>query len=215
MTHHILELLRGALVHYGYWAVGAVLLLENAGVPVPGETVLLLASFLAYSERDLQLGWIVVVGTVAATVGDNVGYAIGNYGGRRLLGRYRNVFGINDVALGRYRNVFGINDVALGRGERLFGRYGAVTILFSRFVFGMRVIAGPLAGVLRMPWKKFAVFNLLGAAVWVSAISLAGYFFGSRWGLLMRFIKRADLALAVVFVLGVGVAWWRTRKSGG
>jgi membrane-associated protein len=201
MTHHILDLLRGALVHYGYWAVGAVLLLENAGVPVPGETVLLLASFLAYSERDLQLGWIVVVGTVAATVGDNVGYAIGNYGGRRLLERYRNVFGINDAAL--------------GRGERLFGRYGAVTILFSRFVFGMRVIAGPLAGVLRMPWKKFAVFNLLGAAVWVSAISLAGYFFGSRWGLLMRFIKRADLALAVVFVLGVGVAWWRTRKSGG
>jgi membrane protein DedA with SNARE-associated domain len=201
MTHHILDLLRGALVQYGYWAVGAVLLLENAGVPVPGETVLLLASFLAYSERDLQLGWIVVVGTVAATVGDNLGYAIGNCGGRRLLERYRNVFRISDAVL--------------ARGERLFGRYGAVTILFSRFVFGMRVIAGPLAGVLRMPWKKFAVFNFVGAAVWVSAISCAGYFFGSRWGTLMRFIKRADLVLAVVFVLVVAIAWWRNRKAAG
>src|SRR5258708_1916811 len=60
MTHHILDLLRAALVHYGYWAVAAALLLENAGVPVPGETVLLLASFLAYIERNLNLGWILL-----------------------------------------------------------------------------------------------------------------------------------------------------------
>ena len=92
MTHHIFELLRGALVHYGYWAVAAALLLENAGVPVPGETVLLLASFLAYSEQELRLGWIILVGTLAATVGDNMGYAIGNYGGRPLLERYRMSF---------------------------------------------------------------------------------------------------------------------------
>ena len=67
MTHHILDLLRGALVHYGYWAVAVVLLLENAGVPAPGETVLLLASFLAYSQGELQLPWIIVVGTLAST----------------------------------------------------------------------------------------------------------------------------------------------------
>jgi len=165
MTHHIFDLLRGALVHYGYWAVAVALLLENAGVPVPGETVLLLASFLAYAERDLQLGWIVVVGTLAATAGDNLGYAIGNYGGR--------------AALERYRNIFRVSDVALARGERLFERYGSVAILFARFVFGMRVVAGPMAGVLRMPWKRFTVFNFLGAALWVSGISLTGYFFGT------------------------------------
>ena len=201
MTHHILDLLRGALVHYGYWAVAAALLLENAGVPVPGETVLLLASFLAYSERDLQLGWIILVGTLAATVGDNLGYAIGNYGGRPLLERYRNVFLIRDAAL--------------ARGEKLFARYGSVTISFSRFVFGMRVIAGPLAGVLRMPWKKFAVFNFMGAVLWVSAISLAGYFFGSRWRTLTHFMKRFDLALAAVFVLAVAIVWYRNRKIAG
>ena len=70
MTQSILDFLRNAIVTYGYWAVGAALLLENAGVPVPGETILLLASFLAYSENQLQLSWIIVVATVAATLGD-------------------------------------------------------------------------------------------------------------------------------------------------
>jgi membrane protein DedA with SNARE-associated domain len=199
MAHHIFDLLRGALVHYGYWAVAAALLLENAGVPVPGETVLLLASFLAYTERDLHLGWIILVGTLAATAGDNLGYAIGNYGGRPLLERYRNIFRISDAAL--------------GRSERLFARYGSLAILFARFVFGMRVIAGPMAGVLRMPWKRFTVFNFMGAALWVSAISLAGYFFGSRWGALMHFMKRFDLILGAAFILAVAVLWWRTRKA--
>jgi membrane protein DedA with SNARE-associated domain len=199
MSHYILDVLRGALLHYGYWAVAGALLLENAGVPVPGETVLLLASFLAYSERDLQLGWIVVVGTLAATAGDNLGYAVGNYGGRPLLKHYRNVFRIGDASL--------------ARGERLFERYGAVTILFARFVFGMRVIAGPMAGVLRMPWKGFALFNFLGAALWVSAISLAGYFFGSQWKMLMHYLKRFDLVFALGFVLVAAILWWRNRKG--
>ncbi len=198
MTHHIVDLLRSVLVHYGYWAVAAMLLLENAGVPLPGETVLLLASFLAYTERDLQLGWIIVIGTVAATLGDNLGYALGLYGGRPLLERYRNIFRVSDSAM--------------ARGEGLFEQYGSVTILFARFVFGMRVIAGPLAGVLRMPWKKFVVFNLLGAALWVTVISLVGYSFGSRWRMLMHFMKRFDQALVVAFVLIAAFLWWRSRR---
>jgi len=198
MNHHILDLLRNALVHYGYWAVAGALLLENSGVPLPGETVLLLASFLAYTEHDLRIGWIIVAGTLAATLGDNLGYAIGNYGGRRLLDRYRHILHIGDAAV--------------ARGESLFERYGSATILFARFVFGMRVIAGPMAGVLRMHWKRFALFNLLGATLWVTVISLVGYFFGSRWGLLMHFIKRFDLLLAAGFVVVVVVLWWRDRR---
>src|SRR6202011_2834418 len=135
MTQSILELLRNAVVHYGYWAVGAALLAENAGVPVPGETILLLASFLAYSEQNLRLPWIIVVATIAATLGDNLGFALGYYGGRPLLVRYQALFRIQDRTL--------------DRGEKLFARYGAVTIFFARFVFGMRIVAAPLAGVLR------------------------------------------------------------------
>jgi membrane protein DedA with SNARE-associated domain len=197
-SHHILDLLRGALVHYGYWAVAAALLLENAGLPVPGETILLLASFLAFTERDLQLGWIILIATAAATVGDNIGYFAGQYGGRPLIARYRHSFLIGDQTI--------------ARGEKLFERYGAATILFARFVFGMRIIAGPLAGALRMPWRRFAVFNLLGAGLWVTVIAFVGYVFGSRWSLLMHFMKRFDLALVAVFVIVVAWVWARSRR---
>jgi len=151
MTHSILDLLRSAVVHYGYWAVAFTLLLENMGIPLPGETILLIASFMAYSEHDLKLSWIVIFATVACTIGDNLGYALGFRGGRALLNRYQSFFRIRPLTI--------------QRGEQLFERYGAVTVFFARFVFGMRIVAGPLAGVLRMPWRKFLVFNFLGAAV--------------------------------------------------
>src|SRR5437879_3162687 len=200
MAHHIFDFLRAALVHYGYWAVAVALLLENAGIPMPGETVLLLASFLAYSEHDLQIGWIIVVGTVACTMGDNLGFALGHHGGRPLLERYQHIF--------RIRNE------SLARGERLFGRYGAVAVFFARFVFGMRIIAGPMAGVLRMPWRKFLVFNFLGAALWVTVISGAGYLFGRHWERLMHDLKVFDVVIAVVVLLAAAYWWWRGRRNG-
>ena len=199
MTHSILDLLRNAVVHYGYWAVGAVLLLENAGVPLPGETILLLASFLAYSEHDLKLSWLIVVATLAATLGDNLGFALGHYGGRPLLARYQSIFRIQDKTL--------------AQGERLFARYGAVTVFFARFIFGMRIIAGPMAGVLRMHWRKFALFNFLGAALWVTAISGVGYLFGQHWGRLERDLKRFDVVVAIVVLLVAALLWWRGRRQ--
>jgi membrane protein DedA with SNARE-associated domain len=199
MTEFILDSLRHAIVLYGYWAVGVALLLENAGIPVPGETILLLASFMAYSEHDLRLSWIIVVATVAATVGDNLGFALGYHGGRPLLARYQSLFRIQKSTI--------------ERGERLFERYGAATIFFARFVFGMRIIAGPMAGVLRMSWKKFAVFNFLGAAVWVCVISSVGYFFGRHWDKLERGMKRFDVVVAVVVVAIAVFLWWRGRRA--
>jgi len=199
MTHSILDLLRNAVVHYGYWAVAIALLLENAGVPVPGETILLMASFLAYSEHDLQLPWIIVVATIAATLGDNLGFALGYYGGRPLLARYQSFFRIQDKTM--------------ARGENLFARFGAVTVFFSRFVFGMRIIAGPLAGVLRMPWRKFVTFNFLGAGVWVTVISGAGYLSGRHWERLERNVKRFDIVVAIAVVLVAAIFWWRSRRE--
>jgi len=199
MAHHLLDLLRGYLVTYGYWAVAAALLLENAGLPIPGETVLLLASFLAYSQHELHLPYVILVGICAATLGDNLGYALGHYGGRPLLERYGSFFRVPHRVI--------------PRGERLFQRYGAAAILFARFVFGMRVIAGPLAGVLRMHWKKFAIFNLLGAALWVTIIAGAGYLFGRHWRLLMRYIGDANLVIVIVVLLIVLFVWWRQRSD--
>lgn len=201
MSHSIFDLLRNAVVQYGYWAVGSTLLLENAGVPLPGETVLLLASFLAYSEHDLELPWLIVVGTLAATLGDNFGYALGQHGGRPLLERYRSFFRIQQNTL--------------QRGENLFARYGAPTVFFARFIFGLRIVAGPLAGVLRMPWRKFLFFNFLGALVWVATISGVGYLFGQHWSRLEQNVKRLDVILAIVVLCIAIYLWWRNRPRVG
>ncbi len=193
------HLVREFVATYGYWAVALMLLCENAGLPVPGETTLLAASFFAYSEHKLHLGWIIIVATCAATLGDNLGFAIGLYGGRPLLDRYRNLFRIRENTL--------------ARGEQLFARYGAFTIFFARFVFGMRVIAGPLAGVLRMRWRAFALFNFLGAAVWVTVIASVGYLFGHHWHALVRGLTGINAAIFIVVVLLLFLWWRRGRKT--
>jgi membrane-associated protein len=199
MTHHIFDLLRAAVVHYGYWAVAALLLLESAGVPLPGESILLLASFLAYSEHELRLPWVMVVGTLATTAGGELGFALGHHGGRPLIERYRHVFSI------------GADTVA--RGDRLFEKYGAATVFLARFIFGMRVLSSLLAGALHMPWRKFVLYNFLGAAVWVTGICAAGYLFGGHWGRLAHDLKRFDLAVAIVIVVAGLLLWWRSRSE--
>ena len=199
MGQHLFELLREYLAHYGYWAVAAALLLENSGVPVPGETMLLLASFLAYSEHRLRLPYIILVGVCAATIGDNLGFLLGHYGGKPLLEPYRKVPRV-------YRTI--------ARGESLIHRYGSFAIFIARFIAGMRIIAGPLAGVLQMPWRKFAIFNFLGAAVWVTVISSIGYFFGRHWDELARIMKGFNLAVLLAAVLLAVFFWWRQRRRG-
>lgn len=201
MIHAIFDLLRTAVLHYGYWAVGGFLLVENVGIPVPGETILLFASFLAYSEHELQLFWIIVVATLVTAVGGSLGFALGWHSGRPLLDRYSTTFHMQPAAL--------------MRGENLFARYGAVTIFFARFVFGLRIIAGPMAGVLRMPWRKFLVFNFLGAGVWVTVIASAGYVSGRHWARMERGIKEFDIVIAVVAAALVVLWWWRMRKPSG
>jgi len=199
MGHHIFELLRGFLLHYGYWAVAIALLLENTGLPVPGETILLLGSFLAFSQRQLQLPWIIVVGIASATLGDNIGFFVGLRGGRPLLNRYRQWFRISKEAI--------------ANGERVFQRYGPATIFFARFVAGLRVIAGPLAGILRMEWQRFAIYNFLGATVWVTVIATVGYVFGRHWGRLLHIVKEFNITILVIGVIVVVLMLWRHRAD--
>lgn len=199
MAEWLFEVLRRHFDEWGYWTVVIALLLENAGLPVPGETILLFASFLAFSEQELRLPYIILMGIVACTLGDNIGYAIGHRGGRPLLERYKHIFRIRDATI-RY-------------GEKLFRRHGPLTIFFARFIFGMRIIAGPLAGVLRMPWKHFVIFNFLGAAVWVTVISLVGYFFGSQWEQVVRVLKRVNVGIVIVAVVAILILWWRHRRK--
>ena len=199
MLEHVIELLRSYLVQYGYTAVAVALLLENAGLPVPGETVLLLASFLAFSEHQLHLSYIILVGILAAIIGDNIGYAVGRYGGRPMLERYRRVFFIRATTL--------------AKAERLFERYGARTVLLARFVAGLRIVAGPLAGALRMDWMKFLICNCLGAALWVCVIAGVGYLFGEYQEQLIRGLHRANFWVFVAVCVVLLYVWWRRSRK--
>ena len=195
MLPDLFEVLRNHFNTHGYWTLAITLLLENAGIPLPGETMLLFASFLASQHHQLNLGLIIVVATAACTVGDNLGYWIGLHGGRPLLDRYQKFFRISDEKI--------------ANGENMFERFGPATVFFARFVFGMRIIAGPLAGVLHMQWRRFVLFNFLGAATWVTVISCVGYFFGQHWQRLLEIVGRAN---AVVFVAAVVIAWFAWKR---
>jgi membrane protein DedA with SNARE-associated domain len=194
----VFEHIRQLLIHWGYWGVAAFLLLENAGVPLPGETVLLLASVLAFKSHELRLPWIIVVGTIACTAGDNIGYLIGSTGGRPLLERWKNFFRVKDEHI--------------HSAEELLHRYGPVAIFFARFVAGARIVAGPLAGVLRMHWKTFALFNFLGALTWVTVIASLGYLFGSQLDRLLATVKHVEIALSILLLIGLAIYLWRRRK---
>jgi membrane protein DedA with SNARE-associated domain len=197
--HHTIFHLRAFIAHYGYWAVALALLSESAGIPVPGEITLLLASFLAYSEHQLHLGWVMVIATCASTLGGDLGYVFGHYGGRPLLDRYQSLLRISPVRL--------------MNGEKMFARYGAAAVFFSRFIFGLRTLAGPVAGVLRMHWQTFALFNFLGAALWVTCIASAGYLFGQHWRSMMHAMQRFDIAALIVAVAVSLFLWWRHRRA--
>lgn len=197
--HDLINTIRHFLVAWGYWAVALGLLLENAGVPVPGETVLILASVLSYNTHELRLPWIFVVGTIAATAGDNIGYWIGRKGGRPLLDRWQRFFRVRDEHL--------------ASAEKLLARHGAAAIFLARFITGVRVIAGPLAGVLRMEWKRFALFNFLGALVWVVVIASLGYSFGSQWGRLLELMKEANWIILAVVAVAVLFFLWKRRRA--
>ena len=196
--HWIVETARHYLQTYGYWAVLFALLGENAGLPLPGETILILASFLAYQGQHLQLSWVILIGICACTMGDNIGYWIGRRGGRPLLEKWKHFFRIGDDAI--------------KAGEEFLQRRGSVAIFLARFIAGMRVVAGPLAGVLRMNWKRFLAANDAGAVAWVMVIFGAGYFFGSEYAALAGVVKQAELVILLAVVLAALHLWRNQRK---
>ena len=115
--------------------------------------------------------------------------------------------------LERYQKTLRIPSSVIARGEELFTRYGSTTIFVARFIAGMRIVSGPLAGVLRMPWRKFLLFNFLGAVVWVNVIAGVGYLFGKHWEGLVDMVEDANLAIAIVVVVLAALFWWRRRRE--
>jgi membrane protein DedA with SNARE-associated domain len=183
---------------YGYLAVGVLLFLEDFGVPAPGETILIAAAVYA-GAGQLNIVLVVLVGFLAAVAGDNVGYAIGHYGGRPLVLRF-----------GRY--VF-LTEERLDKAERFFARHGGKVITIARFVEGLRQANGVVAGLAEMSWRRFLAFNALGAALWVVTWSAVGYFAGAHIEAIYAQLRRYELyllaALAVFVAVLIGTRIWQ------
>src|SRR5438876_8540034 len=151
--HNSLQLIEQYMLAYGYWAVFFGVMLENAGVPVPGETILLIAGYFAASRADqFNIIRVMITAATGAVVGDNIGFAIGHHYGRSVLLRF-----------GRF--IF-LTPKRLEHMESYFTRYGDRTILFARFIFGLRVVGALLAGASNMRWRVFVVYNVAGAILW-------------------------------------------------
>jgi membrane protein DedA with SNARE-associated domain len=157
--------LQPLLEHYGYLAVGGFVLLEDFGVPVPGEALLIAAAVFAGSGH-MNIAVVIVVAVVGAIIGDNIGFAVGHFGGRPLVERF-----------GRY--IF-LTPKRLDHAEEYFDSHGGKIVTFARFIEGLRQINGLLAGILGMHWAKFLGFNALGAVLWVCTWAGLGYLAGEN-----------------------------------
>jgi membrane protein DedA with SNARE-associated domain len=185
-----LNLVAPYLEHYSYWAVLLLVMLEDFGVPVPGETILIAAAIFAGAGR-LNVVIVGVIGFIAAVVGDNIGFAIGYFGGRALALRW-----------GRY--VF-LTEERLTKAEVFFNRHGGKIIVVARFIEGLRQANGIIAGISGMRWWRFAVFNALGAALWVGTWVSLGYLAGNHINTIYHYITNYSYyALIVVAVLLTG-----------
>jgi membrane protein DedA with SNARE-associated domain len=181
---------------YGYGVVFVGVLLENAGLPVPGETMLLAGAALSRFGW-LSLPWVVVTAIGAAVLGDNIGFLIGRHGGRRLAERHGGTIGLTRARLAQF--------------DRFFEQHGAKTVFIARFVTGLRVFGAVLAGGSELPWREFLVFNAAGAVAWSVTFGLVGYGLAYSWETLDRWIGRSGLVvLALVGVLGLA-AFLRSR----
>ena len=192
------------LDRYGYLAVFAIVGVESFGIPAPGQTILIAAAVYA-GTGHLNVVGVAVVAFLAATIGDNIGYLIGHFGGRRLVRRY-----------GRYVL---LTEERVERVERVFTRHGAKLVLVARFVDGLRQFNGLVAGIAGMHWARFLVFNALGAVlwvgIWVSVGRLAGRHIGEVYERFRQYQIYLLLALAAVVIVLFLRHWVRRRRHTG
>jgi membrane protein DedA with SNARE-associated domain len=197
-----LNSLAGPLDHYGLWAVLLFVMIEDFGIPVPGETILIAASVYAGAGR-LNVVEVAAVGFIAAVIGDNVGFAIGHFGGRALALRW-----------GRYAL---LTEERLDRAEGFFERHGAWIVTIARFIEGLRQLNGIAAGLADMRWRRFLAFNALGAALWVgtwvSAGDLAGSHIATIYSYVTRYSYYALIAGAVVIAALIARHLMRRRRT--
>jgi membrane protein DedA with SNARE-associated domain len=195
----ISHLVEGLITSAGYPAVFALVGAESLGIPLPGETALVVASIYAGTTHRLSPWLVFVVAAGGAVAGDNIGYWIGSTGGYRLARRYGHKARLDEgkLKVARY----------------LFDRYGTKVVFFGRFVSVLRAYAAFLAGTTRMRWPRFLAANAAGGILWAGAYTTAGFFAG---GVLKRLSLTIDIALGGIAAAAivVGLLLLRRRLAG-
>ncbi|MEY2516693.1 MAG: hypothetical protein QOJ89_4051 [bacterium] len=177
----------------GYLILFALVGVESAGVPVPGETALVTGGVLAH-RGQFSIELIIVVAAAAAIIGDNLGYLIGRTGGRRLLER--------PGFLEQHRRAI------LIRGEPFFAKHGAQAVFLGRWVAGLRIAASWLAGINKMPWPVFVFWNALGGIAWAASVGLLAYYLGPTAERVFKTVGIVGVSAAAVMIAAF-VVWRR------
>jgi membrane protein DedA with SNARE-associated domain len=187
----------------GYPAVFVLILLESTLVPIPSELVMPFAGFLAY-QGEFSLPVILVINSVAALIGSGLCYWIGVVGGKPFLVRY-----------GKY---FLVRRHDIEKTETFFARHGKATILIARFLPVIRHVISVPAGIARMPLRGFFLQTFLGSTIWGGALILLGYYVGANWKTFSNTLKRVDLLIGAILVLGLvalGIRFVVRRRASG
>jgi membrane protein DedA with SNARE-associated domain len=198
---HYLQIAQPYLQHYGYFAVFGMVLVEGFGFPAPGETVIIAGALLA-SEGHMNIAVLTVVAWSAAVIGDNIGFVIGHFGGRRLV-----------LHKGRY---IGVSESHLQKVEHFFSKWGGGLVILARFVDVLRQLNGVVAGIGGMPWWRFLLFNAIGAALWVGAWGLGVYYLGRHMEQVADWFSRLQpylIAIGIISLLSVIIYLLRRSKS--
>jgi membrane protein DedA with SNARE-associated domain len=186
------------LITYGYLIIFALVAIESMGIPVPGESTLLLASVYAGTTHHLSVVLVILAAAAGAVMGDNIGYFAGRKGGYKLL--HRN---------GKHLH---FNQDKLRLGQYLFDRHGGKVVFFGRFVALLRMWAAFLAGAHRMPWSRFMLFNTAGGVAWATLMGTLAYVFGNSILRLGGPIGIASFVAATLVMVLVGIGLRRGER---
>lgn len=187
--------LMNAISTYGAWLVGGVVAVESMGIPVPGETMLVTAAVYAGASGKLSITHIILAAIVGAIAGDNAGFWIGRTVGFRWVMRHQSTLRLTTRRL--------------KLGQYLFLRHGGKVVFFGRFVAVLRALAALLAGLNCMDWRRFLIFNALGAIVWAGAYGIGAYAFGET---LARALTSIGVVLGIAAAAAVVVAFVVARR---
>jgi membrane protein DedA with SNARE-associated domain len=187
------------IVDYGCWAVFFVVMLEAMGLPLPGESALIVSGIYAGVTGNFSIVNVVGAAAAGAIVGDNIGFWIGRRFGAKLLDRFGKYIGLTErrLILGRY----------------LFERHGGKIVFFGRFVAVLRVFAALLAGVTHYPWRAFLFYNAAGGITWATVIGVAAYFFGDAINRVSGVVGLVGLAIAAAGILAFWIVLSQQEKK--